>query len=189
MYKTPVGKTGQSRLEFTESFPDTEKAFSLIESLLDSGMDVQVRVTGRSMRPFIKSGDVVVLRKVRIRTAKLGDIVYFRDEHGKCILHRLMEVSRIDGRTIFQTKADALRRFDSPVESGRGRLLARVWCVYKIDQDGELSLKIDLDGFFGYFCNRLLFVFHLLIGTLHDWAGKRRYRTDRAGGTKISDLR
>jgi signal peptidase I len=89
---------------------------SLFEDLLNGGSDLRVRVTGRSMRPFLRGGEVLTLRKVPGPSLKKGDLILFRNRDGFPLLHRIVHATRkVSGTIAFQTKGDALTAFDGPV--------------------------------------------------------------------------
>lgn len=64
--------------------------FGQIETLLAEGQDVQLRIKGYSMRPFLRSDkDIVVLKPYRSDKLKVHDVILFRcaERH---ILHRII---------------------------------------------------------------------------------------------------
>jgi signal peptidase I len=90
--------------------------FSLFEDILNSGVGLRVRVTGRSMMPLLRGGELLTLRKVPCSSLKRGDLILFRNKVGYPILHRIVHTIRGKSGTIaFQTKGDALIAFDGPV--------------------------------------------------------------------------
>ncbi|MCI5131494.1 MAG: hypothetical protein D3904_08200 [Candidatus Electrothrix sp. EH2] len=88
-------------------------AFELIRSLLHQGISVRVRVSGRSMQPLLKDGDIVELAPVEEPYPRIGDIVFFRDQSGNPLLHRLIRRRYRDKLRYLQTKGDACGGFDS----------------------------------------------------------------------------
>jgi signal peptidase I len=91
----------------------------LFEEVLAHGADLRVRVTGRSMVPFLRGGEVVVVRKVACSSLRRGDIIFFRDREGFPVVHRIVGRERRghqDGG--FRTKGDALCLPDEPVREG-----------------------------------------------------------------------
>jgi translation initiation factor IF-1 len=94
----------------------------LAAELLEAGHDLRVRVSGNSMRPFLKDGDVVTIRKTPLAALKKGDILFCRCDNDVLILHRLLKTqndgSAPDGM-LFYIKGDALDRMDSPVAAGQ----------------------------------------------------------------------
>jgi signal peptidase I len=81
--------------------------------ILDMGYIVRVQATGKSMKPFLKDGDILYIRKVIPSSLNVGDIILFKDAFGQPIAHRIVKKIRdISGRFRFQTKGDALNSFD-----------------------------------------------------------------------------
>jgi len=89
---------------------------ALFADILSQGLDLRLKVTGRSMAPFIKNGEIVVLRRVLPGSLRCGDIIYFTDAAGAAVLHRLIAKEiKPDGSTTFITRGDALLRHDAPI--------------------------------------------------------------------------
>ena len=87
----------------------------LFESVLAGGYSVRLQVTGRSMEPFLRGGEVLIIEPVEGRRLGVGDIVLFKDVHEHWIIHRVV---RMRGGLI-QTQGDALNEPDAPVEIAR----------------------------------------------------------------------
>ena len=99
----------------------------LFEDILISGSSLRVRVTGRSMAPFLMGGEIVTLKKVPSASFRRGDLVLFRDSQGLPFLHRIIKMDR--AASTVQTKGDALRYRDRPVNSDN--VLGRVCMIEK----------------------------------------------------------
>jgi signal peptidase I len=91
----------------------------LFEEILRQGCALRVQVTGRSMTPFLRSGEIVIVRPVPAATVQIGDIIFFRDRRGQLLLHRLIKKKRLPGGLHFQTKGDAVRGLDEPIAEDR----------------------------------------------------------------------
>ncbi len=103
------------RIKHGDSNESVFFASDLFEEVLNKGSDLRVRVTGRSMAPFLTSGDIVTIQKVNPGTLIKGDIVFFKTKEGITILHRLINMKPMDGENIcFFTKGDALIMYDEP---------------------------------------------------------------------------
>lgn len=60
-----------------------------------------------SMSPKIKMGDAVIINKVNSeKELKVGQVIAFYGQ-GKTIVHRLVEIEKVDGKTYYRTKGDA----------------------------------------------------------------------------------
>ena len=90
-------------------------ASPLLASLLRDGFEVQLEVTGSSMYPRIRSGDLVRVQPIAgIRSAKglsPGQIILFNNRAGDLCLHRVVAVSR--GRV--ETQGDSVSERDGSV--------------------------------------------------------------------------
>ncbi len=138
----------------------------LFEDILRSGADVRVRVTGRSMAPFIADQDVVTLRRIPDGRVQCGDLVFHKGPGGDPVLHRVVWTGRDKlGKKVFRTKGDALSLWD-PVAS-IDRILGRVIKIEKPTGQGRNQLR-DLTALHWKAVNRLLGVAH------HFLARKRR---------------
>lgn len=116
----------------------------LVRDALQQGGRARLTVTGMSMRPFIRSGDVVELASVTASALTLGMVVLVETPEGQYLLHR---VTRKTADGLF-TRGDAnvheegpfnpnsivarvtgVVRGDCvvPLDTGTSGLLARVW--------------------------------------------------------------
>jgi len=124
--------------------PDVMRLF---EDILRAGTSLRVRVTGRSMRPFLWGGETLTIEPPACEAFRTGDLILFRNREGLPVLHRLIRARRTeDGNPIFLTKGDALRTFDEEVPGssvlGRVRLIERPLlsgAVRHIEMDALLS--------------------------------------------------
>ena len=105
-----------------------ENAFGLIEEALAKGNSVRVKVTGRSMKPFLNGGEIVVIEPAGSERVSLGDLVLFRDRQGQCVMHRVLWTG---GGGAIRTKGDGLRSLDAPVR--RNEILGRVSRIERSD--------------------------------------------------------
>ncbi len=124
------------------SSPD---ALILFEKVLEKGADLRVRVTGGSMRPSLKGGEVLLIKKVPCSGLRRGDILFYRDRSGSPVLHRIVgKKTDNSGSHIFLTKGDALPACDGPVTESQ--VLGKVW---KIEKTGNRcdTAYIDMDSF------------------------------------------
>ncbi len=103
----------------------------LFTDILDKGFDLRLKVTGQSMYPFIKSGEIVTLKKVPCSTLKCWDIIMYMDFSGSLILHRIVNIETLQNDDIsFVTRGDALIQKDKPVSENQ--ILGKAICVEKI---------------------------------------------------------
>ncbi len=87
----------------------------LAMELLGEGLDVALRVTGSSMSPFLRSGDIVTVVPIATRKPRVGDIVVRR--HGvRLLVHRLIAIQTPEPEMHWQTRGDAVAWPDPAVE-------------------------------------------------------------------------
>lgn len=128
---------------------------ALASELLDIGKDLRVRVTGVSMKPFLKTGDVVTIRKTPVTALRAGDIVFCRNDAQTMSLHRLLKIQKqsSSGGMILYTKGDAVNRMDLPL--GSDRCLGKAVFIERAGPDGKAAL-VDLESRDARMANRFL---------------------------------
>lgn len=83
-------------------------SIQLYREVLNRGDDLEIKVGGSSMWPFIKDGEVLVLRKAPLSDIAQGDVIAtYSDQRLLC--HRVFE----KGEDFVRTKADALVGMDA----------------------------------------------------------------------------
>ncbi len=110
------------------------------------GEDLKIKVTGNSMLPFLKNGQIVVIRACDVKEINIGDIVLtFADNRILC--HRVFR----KGKDIFQTKADALIWPD--LAGSKDTLLGK---VIAIETDGRIrSMEGSSARYAGWIISRV----------------------------------
>jgi hypothetical protein len=150
-----TGSVSPAKAEITGFFRD----------ILDSGFSLRVRVTGRSMVPFLKGGEVVTIKKVPEAELRRGDLIFVDCQPGFPVLHRLVRRKRAGkGEFMFQSRGDALRSFDAPVR--HDKILGKVCKIEricpesgseKIHMEASLQRKMNylraLVSLFGAYCH------------------------------------
>jgi hypothetical protein len=122
----------------------TSEELRLFEDILISGAELRVKVTGRSMAPFLNDGDVVRIRKVDRGMLAPGDLIFFKTAQGAPVLHRIMTRRRTrENRMRYVTKGDALIACDAPVMDDD--ILGKVIKIEKSLRTGK-SRSIDLES-------------------------------------------
>jgi len=85
-------------------------------------------VEGDSMKPFLRSGDRVLVQTCSIDALQCGDLVLFTKGEALC-LHRVMARITRGGHRGLRTKGDGCARWDQPVPAdsivGKGIALER----------------------------------------------------------------
>lgn len=117
----------------------------LKESLL-MGNTISVKISGKSMEPFIPEGSTLLAKAAELDTVKSGDIILFINKD-MVIAHRLFKKVKKDGSVFLKVKADASASFDSLVSSDE--FIGKVISI----NNGARAVSIDspissLCGFF-----------------------------------------
>ena len=99
----------------------------LVRDALEQGGRARLTVTGMSMRPFIRSGDVVELAVVTTDALTLGMVLLVETTEGRYLLHR---VTRKTADGVF-TRGDANAHEDGPFNPNS--IVARVTGVVRDD--------------------------------------------------------
>jgi signal peptidase I len=104
---------------------DQADLLELSRELLDRGGLLRFQAHGRSMYPFIKNGDVILVEPRNGDSVGIGDIIFYRRQDDSLAAHRLIKITRRKNRTILFTKGDSLRYTDPPVTGGQvmGRVI------------------------------------------------------------------
>lgn len=97
-----------------------------------------LQVTSGSMEPEIPVGGIVIVRKVKPESLKVGDVISFYsndvDISGKVNTHRIFEIKQSEsGEKIFRTKGDANEYADTAA-------------VFEIDLVGKMILNLGSVG-------------------------------------------
>ena len=115
---------------------DTEAFLDTVCDLLNQGQtDVAIPVAGGSMVPFLHHGDTVCLNLLDTPPRR-GDVVLYRRESGRYILHRISRMNR-DGSVIMV--GDAQQELE--LLPSRDMICARVtsaWHQGKLCRPGQL---------------------------------------------------
>ncbi len=86
------------------------------EDILRNGVSLRVKVTGRSMAPFLSGGETLTIVQADCRSLQRGDLVFFRTRHNLPVIHRILKIKKTDdGALCFLTKGDALMAFDEEI--------------------------------------------------------------------------
>jgi len=98
----------------------------LSQELLDRGALLRFRAHGRSMHPFIKNGNILIVEPLNGTSASIGDVIFYRRAEGSLTAHRLIKKNRNKDIMVLITKGDPLSYFDPPipVEQVMGRVIS-----------------------------------------------------------------
>ena len=143
----------------SQAIPINEKV-GLYEELLEKGISLQVKATGRSMSPYLTGGEILTIRKVQPGSIKRGDLVFFKDQTGFPVLHRIVRIQRKEkGQYIFQTKGDGTHTFDDPIPEDA--IIGKV-CKIECKTSSNGSKIIDMESFHCRITNYFLARYSLL---------------------------
>ncbi len=78
---------------------------------------MRVTVSGRSMYPYLKKGDVVIIESADINNLDTGDIIVFSSSKN-LVAHRLIKKVRTAGTLQIKCKGDFCRKYDPEVSEG-----------------------------------------------------------------------
>jgi len=110
---------------------------SLFEDILQNGSSLRIRVTGRSMTPFLRGGEVLTIRQEQCLSLRKGDLILFRNTYDLPVLHRIIKKRKADDGTFrFLTKGDALIAFDEEIHEHS--VLGKVCGIEKTAPSGEI---------------------------------------------------
>jgi signal peptidase len=114
-----------------------------------SGQSYIAVVSGSSMEPILSTGDVVFISPVRSPSEiGLGDVIVYKSQGGRYIIHRVINIISIGGKTYFITKGDNNPIPDTfgygypgvPFENIVGKVVSISGGVVKIPYIGIISL-------------------------------------------------
>jgi signal peptidase I len=109
-----------------------------------------LKVSGKSMFPWIRERDVVFLRRARMDTIASGDVIVF-EKNGLLCMHRVLTVNGNPGEpndnVALITKGDATADADAPVSSQEFR--GKVEFIYR--RHREIGIATGWRKLFGKF--------------------------------------
>ena len=86
--------------------------------MIESGQDrLFFKIKGVSMKPFFKTGDMFIVKKVDVRELRIGDIIsYYSQFHKEDVCHRLVKIVRREAGVELTARADAYTEASEPVD-------------------------------------------------------------------------
>ncbi len=106
---------------------------------------VHMLVRGSSMQPWVRPGDIALIRRTGIEEVRCGDVVLFQRED-RLFVHRLVEKRGTLRAAEFLAKGDAHPGPDGVITDQL--ILGRVTCIYRgekrIDLDSPRQLALGL---------------------------------------------
>ena len=92
--------------------------------ILDNVPALRFRVSGGSMTPWVRDGDILTIGKVDPGRLRIGDVVFCRRSGGTALAHRLVRRTTGGRAPFFVTRGDA--RWDEDEPFTAGQVLGRV---------------------------------------------------------------
>ena len=140
--------------------PASQELAGFFEDILNRGLSLRIKVTGKSMTPFLKGGEIITIKKAALASLRKGDLLFFRNPDGHPVLHRIVRKEFIaDGKPVFQTKGDALRECDGVVTAEE--IMGRVCKIEDIKILPGIR-GVDMESFLWKRINYVLAVISLL---------------------------
>jgi signal peptidase I len=139
-------------LEPAEWNPVSSETVALYEEILNSGLSLRIRATGRSMAPFLKGGEILTIKKGPDSSFHIGDLIFFKTRYGSLLLHRIIRKKYKD-MVILQTKGDAVLGADEPVSEND--ILGKV-CIIEKNIFGMSTKRVHMESRFWKTINYLL---------------------------------
>jgi len=97
---------------------------ALVAAILEHRATFRFVAGGRSMRPFIRPGDVVTAERADSAALRPGDVILYRSGRGEVTAHRVFRVRREGGEPVFVARGDASPGTRERVPADR--ILARI---------------------------------------------------------------
>lgn len=136
----------------------TENDFlELNDEILKRGNYFHVRIKGKSMEPFLRYKEVVIIKRFKPSDIRPGDIVFYRVPPSQRVIHRIIKITSENGKTVFITKGDTNFYFDPYVypEDILGKIVA-------IERNGQY-IKLDT------FISKLKAIFYVKSFLINRW--------------------
>lgn len=147
----------------------------LFDDILQTGSSLRMKVTGRSMAPFLKAGEVVTVRRVPVPSLRRGDLILFRTADNQLILHRIIRKKRSrNASCIFLTKGDAAVSADNPISDNL--ILGKVTKIARAPSPGRIC-RIDMDSSRWVMTNRLTALLQLFTSSASGRMARRSLST------------
>jgi signal peptidase I len=110
---------------------------SLTEYILQQGKGIRFLAKGKSMYPFIREEDTITVEPIEEGRLRLGDVIFYRSNEGRIIIHRVIKKVFYGDSMMIVTKGDASLVLDTaiPLEHVLGRV--------KLIQRGKKTIALD----------------------------------------------
>ena len=112
----------------------------LSAQVLKAGHDLRFRARGSSMRPMVRDGDILIVRRADDTEIAVGDIVFYRSHRKGMVVHRVVGVQKDMREGILVVKGDAVGSPDPAVCESQvwGKVVSIERSGRPIDPDSRL---------------------------------------------------
>ena len=142
---------------------EDEILIELFKEKIAKDKEFRLKVFGNSMKPFIKDGDIIGVKKVDYKGISIGDVIlYYVDK--KVFAHRILYKRRRDGGEFLIVKGDFVGSFDFKVQPEQ--VLGK---VVKIEKK-EREIRLENKGAKAY--NYLILLYSLMFSMIREWGSR-----------------
>lgn len=93
---------------------DIYEYMAVLKDILATGSDVNLRITGGSMTPFLADKRDTIIISPKTETLKRGDMVFYQRKSGQYVMHRIHHIDRNGALYIV---GDAQTEIEGPVDA------------------------------------------------------------------------
>jgi signal peptidase I len=117
--------------------PASSQIIELFDDILKRGVGLRIKVTGKSMAPFLKGGEVLTIKQEPCLSLNRGDLILYRNRYDLPVLHRIIKKRKAADETFrVVTKGDALFRFDEEIDSSK--VMGKVCSIERSGPAGKI---------------------------------------------------
>ena len=129
-------------------------------------------IISESMKPTIEVNDLIIIKKCKQEELKIGDVITFKTPEETVVTHKIVKISKEDGKKVYITKGDNNKIEDSdPVEYEQihGKY------VFKISGAGRFAERLQENN--GLISVALTIIIFIIIKNGNDKKKENRKRT------------
>jgi len=106
------------------------------KTFIEEGYNLKVEAGGFSMFPYLRKGDLLIIKSCKFDRLRIGDIIVFRSNE-KYIAHRLVRKKRSEDKMWLIPKGDFIPKYDFPV--GEETFIGKVIAIKKRNSNIDLE--------------------------------------------------
>ena len=103
---------------------------------------MRFQALGKSMRPAVQGGDVLIIEPVEPAAVRVGDIILYQDEE-RMIVHRVRSIEKVEYRQHKPTKPGDGASLTAPLSDDRSDDLPATENLYAFILRGDASYSYD----------------------------------------------